>query len=151
MTRSEACESWPPANQTTLTGVPLAAMPAGVGVGLAEPEQRVLGALDQQRRRLDPVEHAGRAAAVEHGGDLRRERARGRGGLVGRADVGAEPAAGQRLLDRGRVERSGVEAGSPRRPAPSPAPSAAAAQGVEQARRWAPIPTPKKSPAHSRL
>ena len=85
----------------------------GVGVGLAEPEERVLRALDEQRRRLDPVEHARGAAPVEHRGDLRRERARGRGGLIGRADVGPEPPAGQRLLHHGRVEGAGVEAGQP--------------------------------------
>jgi hypothetical protein len=87
---------------------------AGVRVGLAESEQRVLGALDQQGRRLDPIQHPGRAAAVEHGPDLRGERAGRCGGLVGGADVGAEPAAGQRVHHGGRVEGGQVGRGAGR-------------------------------------
>ena len=37
MTRSDACESWPPANQTTLTGVPFAAMPRALASAWPRP------------------------------------------------------------------------------------------------------------------
>ena len=83
-----------------------------VGIGLAQAEQGVLGALDQQRRRGDPVEHPGRAAAVEHGGDLRCERPGGRGGLVRGADVGSEATAGQCLLHGGRIRGGRVHRGT---------------------------------------
>ena len=64
-TRSRRRVSCPPAYQSDLDRRAVRGDPAGVGVGLAEPEERVLRALDQQRRRVDAVEHPGRAAAVE--------------------------------------------------------------------------------------
>ena len=112
----------------------------GVGVGLTEAEQRVLGALDEQGRGLDAVEHGRRAAAVEDRGDLRRERPGGRGGLVRGADVGAEPAAQQRLLHEGGVERRQVG------PRGLRAAAAAAGEGRRAARPWAPIRRRRTAP-----
>jgi hypothetical protein len=102
----------------------------GVRVGLAEAEQRVLGALHEEGGRLDPVQDGRRAAAVEDGGDLGRQRPGGGSRLVRPADVGAEPATGEGLLDRARIERGqvgGVRLG--RAPA---AGAGGAAEGVQQ-------------------
>lgn len=108
---------------------------AGVRVGLPQPEQRVLRALDEQRRGGDPVEHRARTAALEHRGDLGGERPGGGGGLVGGADVGPEPAAGQRLgrgrRVGGRRSRCVVDGPVPRRRARA-VPTAGARRPTEQ-------------------
>ena len=77
--------------------------PARVGIRLGQREQAVRLALDQQRRRLDPVEHAGRAGSFEQRDVGRCGRAGRCDRQIGPADIGGEPPAGRVVGRRGRI------------------------------------------------
>ena len=128
---------------------------AGGGVGLVEGEERVLLALHEQRRRLDPVEHLARGAAAQQREHLgRRPAAGGRAGVEG-ADLGVEPAAGgaRRSFSRGGggggVGRWSVleagQAGGEEQRGPPALEDAGVGDGVEGGRRGGGVGAPRGS------
>ena len=131
VTRSDADESWPPANQTTFTGVPFAAMPRALASAWPRPNSESwvpwISRVGASIRSSTPAGLLRSSTAAISGVSV----PGGRGGLVGRADVGAEPAAGQRLLHGGGVERRRVDGRVERR---------AAAASRRRSRRRRPAP-----------